>query len=176
MHSGDLLSTDNNDTSNEWNQFDYKAAVVGNSRLGEIKVKAREVMAVGASALSKAVVEFHFTGCGKHRVKELRPRPPAGGFASRLFHSFPSQRQHWALRTPNRLSMKLNHSAGMGALTCIMLTKEVYGLKTEFRWSEQRRGGWERKERIINDYRWKLIWSLYWGKQWCFYKSIRLLQ
>lgn len=63
MHSGDLLSTDNNDTSNEWNQFYYKAAVVGTSRLGEIKVKAGEVMAVGASALSKAVLEFHFTGC-----------------------------------------------------------------------------------------------------------------
>ncbi len=69
MHSGDLLSTDNNDTSNEYNQFDYKAAVVGNSRLGEIKVKAREVMAVGASALSKAVVEFHFTGLRKTEWK-----------------------------------------------------------------------------------------------------------
>lgn len=72
MHSGDLLSTDNNDTSNKWNQFDYKAAVVGNSRLREIKVKAGEVMAVGASALSKAVVEFHFTGCGRCRVKKPR--------------------------------------------------------------------------------------------------------
>lgn len=64
MHRGDLLSTDNNDTSNEQNQFDYKDTVVGTSRLGEIKAKDREVMVADALALSKAVEEFHFTGCG----------------------------------------------------------------------------------------------------------------
>lgn len=62
MHSGDLLSTDNNDTSNEQNQFDYKATVVGTSRLGKIKAKDQEVTAADASALSKAMEEFHFTG------------------------------------------------------------------------------------------------------------------
>lgn len=85
MHSGDLLSTDNNDTSNEQNQFDYKASVVGTSRLGEIKAKDQEVMAAGTSVSNKAVVEFHFTGCGRPSdtaVPKANPSPPAGGFVS----------------------------------------------------------------------------------------------
>lgn len=132
MHGGDLLSTDNNDTSNEQNQFDYKATAVGTSRLGEIKAKDREVMAAGASALSKAAEEFHFAGCGGPSA-EGKPFPSCWRICQPSLPLFPLSK---AMRTPNKLSKKLNHSAGMGALTCIMLAEEVYGLKTEFRESE----------------------------------------